>query len=279
MTDIPAIVRTRVAPSPTGDPHVGTAYVALMNYLFAKQYGGEFIVRIEDTDQARSTRESETAIFESLRWCGLTWAEGVDVGGPHGPYRQSERTQIYRDHVQVLLEQGHAFKCFCTSERLDKMRSIQKATGKPPAYDGACLRLSDGDRAELETNGTPYVVRMKIPSRHASYRCSDEGKALIASVAGKTVENSGYHLDFDKGECEFHDMKRGNIKIAFDTIDMQVLMKSDGYPTYHLANVVDDHLMGITHVLRGEEWISSAPKHALLYSYFGWDMPKLCHLP
>ena len=239
-------VRTRVAPSPTGDPHVGTAYVALVNYCFAKKHGGEFVLRIEDTDQTRSTAESERAILETLRWCGLSWDEGPDVGGPHGPYRQSERSSIYREYAGKLLEQGDAFKCFCTPERLEEMRVAQRASGRPSRYDGLCLSYSPEDVARREAAGEPYVVRMRVP---------------------------------DEGVCVVEDLRRGPVEFEYKTVDMQVLMKSDGLPTYHLANVVDDHLMGITHVFRGEEWLSSAPKHLLLYSYLGWQPPKLMHLP
>lgn len=239
-------VRTRVAPSPTGDPHVGTAYIALINYCFAKKHGGEFLLRIEDTDQARSTPQSEKMILESLKWLGLSWDEGPDVGGPHGPYRQSERSAIYTEHCDRLLEQGHAFKCYCTSEKLTDMRRHQIAAKQPPKYDGTCLSLTDADRAKLDAEGVSHVVRMKIPT---------------------------------EGKCVVQDTLRGEIEFEYDVVDMQVLMKSDGLPTYHLANVVDDHLMGITHVMRGEEWISSAPKHLLLYQYFGWEPPVLTHLP
>jgi glutamyl-tRNA synthetase len=239
-------VRTRVAPSPTGDPHVGTAYVALVDYAFAKHHGGEFILRIEDTDQVRSTRESEQAILDSLHWFGLTWSEGPDVGGPHGPYRQSERTEIYQRYARELLERGHAFKCFCTPERLEEMREAQRAAKQPPHYDGLCLTYTQEEIARREATGEPYVVRLRVPT---------------------------------EGACVFEDLLRGTITVEWKTVDMQVLLKADGYPTYHLANVVDDHLMEITHVIRGEEWISSAPKHLLLYKYFGWDAPVLCHLP
>jgi len=239
-------VRTRVAPSPTGDPHVGTAYVALVNYCFARKHGGEFILRIEDTDQARSTAESERAILETLRWCGLDWDEGPDVGGPHGPYRQSERSAIYREYADKLLASGDAFKCFCTPGRLEEMRVAQRAAGKPSRYDGLCRWLSAEDVARRERAGDPYVIRMAVP---------------------------------DHGVCVVEDLRRGPIEFEYASVDMQVLVKSDGMPTYHLANVVDDHLMRITHVFRGEEWVSSAPKHLLLYSYFGWEPPKLMHLP
>jgi glutamyl-tRNA synthetase len=239
-------VRTRIAPSPTGDPHVGTAYVALINYCFAKKNGGKFVLRVEDTDRARSTRESERAILDSLHWLGLSWDEGPDVGGPHGPYRQSERSELYREYVQKLLDAGNAFKCFCTPQRLEEMRAAQRASKLPSRYDGLCTSLSAEDVAKNEAQGIPYVVRLSVPA---------------------------------EGTCVVHDMKRGTIEIEWSSVDMQVLMKSDGMPTYHLANVVDDHLMEITHVFRGEEWLSSAPKHLLLYKYFGWEPPQLLHLP
>jgi glutamyl-tRNA synthetase len=236
----------RQNPSPTGDPHVGTAYIALINYCFAKRHGGEFLLRIEDTDQARSTPQSEKMILESLKWLGLSWDEGPDVGGPHGPYRQSERSAIYTEHCERLLAEGHAFKCYCTSEKLTDMRRHQIAAKQPPKYDGTCLALADADREKRDAEGISHVVRMKIPT---------------------------------EGKCIVHDTLRGEIEFEYAVVDMQVLMKSDGLPTYHLANVVDDHLMGITHVMRGEEWISSAPKHLLLYQYFGWEPPVLTHLP
>jgi len=240
------MVRTRVAPSPTGDPHVGTAYMALFSYCFAKQHGGQFLLRIEDTDVARSTKASEQKILDSLRWLGLEWDEGPDVEGPCGPYRQSERLDIYKAHVEQLLEQGDAFYCFCTPDDLDAMRQAQMAAGETARYDGRCSRCSAEDvRARLES-GTPHVVRMKVPS---------------------------------EGTCQFEDKLRGTIEIDWSQIDMQVLMKGDGFPTYHLAVVVDDHLMGITHIIRGEEWINSAPKHQLLYQYFNWPMPELIHMP
>jgi glutamyl-tRNA synthetase len=239
------MVRTRIAPSPTGDPHVGTAYVALINYCYAKKFGGQFLLRIEDTDQARSTPESEAAILDSLRWLGLTWDEGPDVGGPHGPYRQSERSAIYSKYIDQLLEGGHAFRCFCTPERLDEMREAQRMAKIPPRYDGRCLAVPKAESAE-RAKSEPFVVRMRVP---------DTGTAVI------------------------EDLRRGTIEIEWNTVDMQVLMKSDGLPTYHLANVVDDHLMEITHVIRGEEWVSSAPKHLLLYQYFGWTPPAFLHVP
>jgi len=239
-------VRTRIAPSPTGDPHVGTAYVALFNMAFARSQGGEFLLRIEDTDQARSTPESEKAILDALHWLGLGWEEGPDNGGPKGPYRQSERSEIYRKHADQLLESGHAFRCFCTSERLNELRAIQMENKQQLGYDGHCMHIDQAEAASRAAQGESHVVRMRVPR---------------------------------EGQCTFNDMLRGEISIDWAQIDLQILLKADGMPTYHLANVVDDHLMEISHVIRGEEWINSAPKHILLYQYFGWDTPVLCHLP
>ncbi|MDT0501932.1 MULTISPECIES: glutamate--tRNA ligase [unclassified Halomonas] len=239
-------VRTRIAPSPTGDPHVGTAYIALFNLCFARQHGGQFILRIEDTDRVRSTAESEQMILDSLRWLGVEWDEGPDVGGPHGPYRQSERGDIYAEHARQLIESGHAFKCYRTSEELDELRESRKAAGMHLALKPADLALPADEQARRENEGWPHVVRMQVPAT---------------------------------GTCIIQDMLRGTIEVDWAQVDAQILLKSDGMPTYHLANVVDDHLMGITHVLRGEEWINSAPKHQLLYEYFGWEMPELCHMP
>ncbi|WFF38482.1 glutamate--tRNA ligase [Moraxella nasibovis] len=239
-------VRTRIAPSPTGFPHVGTAYIALFNLAFAKSMGGEFILRIEDTDQVRSTAQSEQMILNALRWIGIEWSEGPDVGGPFAPYRQSERSEIYKKYAQELLDKGHAFRCFCTPEELDAMRKEQEANGLPVRYDGRYANLSREESDKLAESGKPFVIRMRVPT---------------------------------EGTCTIHDMLRGEISIPWETVDMQVLLKTDGLPTYHLANVVDDHLMQISHVIRGEEWINSAPKHKLLYEYFGWEMPVLCHMP
>lgn len=239
-------VRTRIAPSPTGFPHVGTAYIALFNLCFAKAHGGDFILRIEDTDQVRSTAQSEKMILDALRWVGIEWSEGPDVGGPFAPYRQSERMDIYKKYAMELVEKGHAFYCFATSAELDQMRAEQQARGETPKYDGRGLLLSQDDVKQRLDNGEPYVIRMKVPT---------------------------------EGVCEFEDMLRGTVTIPWEQVDMQVLLKTDGLPTYHLANVVDDYLMQISHVIRGEEWISSAPKHQLLYQYFGWEMPVLCHMP
>jgi glutamyl-tRNA synthetase len=240
-------VRTRVAPSPTGDPHVGTAYIALFNLAFARQHGGQFILRIEDTDQTRSTDESEQKILDSLRWLGLEWDEGPDVGGPHGPYRQSERKESYAQYAMQLVDEGKAFLCYRTGEELDELRTARRAAGGHTALKQSDLALPEEEVAKRKAAGAPYVVRMCVP----------EGE----------------------GVCVVEDMLRGSIELEWGMVDAQILLKSDGMPTYHLANVVDDHLMEITHVIRGEEWINSAPKHQLLYQYFGWDMPKLCHMP
>ena len=239
-------VRTRIAPSPTGDPHVGTAYMALFNWAFARQHNGEFVLRIEDTDQARSTVESEQSIYTALNWLGLDWDEGPNVGGQSGPYRQSERKSHYLEHVDKLLEHGHAFHCFCSKQRLDEVRAQQQAAKQTTRYDGYCLGLAADDVAARLAAGESSVVRMRVP---------------------------------DSGSCTFHDRLRGDITIPYSQIDMQVLLKADGMPTYHLAVVVDDHLMAITHILRGEEWLNSVPKHQLLYEYFDWPMPELIHLP
>jgi len=240
------MVRTRIAPSPTGDPHVGTAYVALFNWMWAKKHGGQFLLRIEDTDQVRSTAESEAAIMRSLRWIGLPWDEGPDIGGPVGPYRQSERTEIYQRHAAQLLETGGAYRCFCTAERLEGVRAAQLAAKTHMKYDGHCRRLPAAEVASRVASGEPHVVRMAFP---------ETGITIVP------------------------DQLRGGIEFQNEQIDDQVLQKSDGYPTYHLANVVDDHLMGITDVIRAEEWISSTPKHVRLYEAFGWTCPKFFHLP
>jgi len=240
-------VRTRVAPSPTGDPHVGTAYQALFNYAFAKGQGGKFMLRIEDTDQARSTKQSEEAILASLRWLGLEWDEGPDVGGPHAPYRQSERSEIYREHVDQLLAGGHAYRCFCTKERLDEMRArLQAEKAAQIGYDRHCRELDPAEADKRAAAGEAHVIRMKIPVG---------------------------------GECVMQDLLRGEIRKDWASVDDQVILKTDGLPTYHLANVVDDHLMGVTYVIRGEEWINSVPKHLKLYEQFGWEPPTFCHLP
>lgn len=241
-----AEVRVRIAPSPTGDPHVGTAYVGLFNWLFARKRGGKFLLRIEDTDRTRSTAESEAAIMRSMKWLGLDYDEGPDVGGPHGPYRQSERSDVYRKWTDVLLQNGSAYRCFCTEDRLAVMRARQSAAKLPPGYDGLCRQIPADESAKRAGAGEKFVVRLKV----------DKSATTVVK-----------------------DVLRGEIPFQNTEIDDQVLMKSDGFPTYHLANVVDDHLMGITHVMRAEEWIPSTPKHLLLYKAFGWEAPLFCHLP
>ncbi len=239
-------VRTRIAPSPTGDPHVGTAYVALFNYALAKKHGGQFILRIEDTDRTRSNTASEEMIFEALRWLGLEWDEGPAIGGPFGPYRQSERSEIYTEHVEKLVASGDAYPCFCTRERLNDLRAHQRENKLALGYDGLCRKAAPEEAAARRSAGEDHVIRLAMP---------------------------------DEGETTVIDLLRGEIRIDNAQVDDQVLVKSDGFPTYHLANVVDDHLMGITHVIRAEEWISSLPKHVRLYEAFGWDLPVFCHLP
>lgn len=239
-------VRTRVAPSPTGDPHVGTAYMALFNYCFAKQYNGEFILRIEDTDQNRSTFESEQKIFDSLKWLGLNWTEGPDIGGKFAPYRQSERKHIYPKYAEQLVSENKAFKCFCSSHDLDEMRKAQELKGETQRYDGRCQHLTETEIESNISNNLPFVIRMKVP---------------------------------EEGTCIVNDLLRGEISFPWKQIDMQILLKQDGMPTYFLANVVDDYLMEITHVIRGEEWLPSTPKTILLYDYFGWGKPVFCHMP
>ncbi len=239
-------IRTRIAPSPTGDPHVGTAYVALFNLAMARHHGGSFVLRIEDTDRGRSSEASEEMIFESLRWLGLEWDEGPDVGGPHGPYRQSERSEIYREHSAQLVASGAAYPCFCTRERLAELREEQRKNKQQLGYDGHCRAIPAAQAAERAAAGEEHVIRLRMP---------------------------------DDGELVVEDLLRGEIRFPAGQVDDQVLVKSDGYPTYHLANVVDDHLMAISHVIRAEEWISSLPKHVQLYRAFGWEPPVFCHLP
>ncbi len=240
-------IRVRIAPSPTGDPHVGTAFVGLFNHAFARKNGGKFILRIEDTDRARAKPSSEAMIEQSLSWLGLDWDEGPSKPGPYGPYRQSERLPIYKEHIALLVERGAAYPCFCTAERLEVVRKQQKEDGAhKTGYDRHCR---DIDRQAAEgriRQGEAHVYRLKMPLT---------------------------------GQVSFRDELRGKIEIDAMQLDDQVLMKTDGYPTYHLANVVDDHLMKITHVIRAEEWISSTPKHVVLYQGFGWDEPVWVHLP
>ncbi|KAF3361705.1 Glutamate--tRNA ligase [Chlamydiales bacterium STE3] len=239
-------VRVRIAPSPTGDPHVGTAYMALFNMIFARHHKGKFILRIEDTDRSRSRDEYEENIYKALSWCGITWDEGPDIGGPFGPYRQSERFDLYKKHAFELLEKGKAYKCFCSAQDLEEMRLVAAKQGGRQGYDRRCRNLSPQEIAEKEAAGLPYVIRLKAPLT---------------------------------GECVYEDAIKGRITAPWADVDDQILLKSDGFPTYHLANIVDDHLMEITHVIRGDEWMSSTPKHVLLYQSFGWKAPTFMHMP
>jgi len=240
----PNAVRTRIAPSPTGDPHIGNMYVALVNWAFAHQSGGKFLVRIEDTDRTRFVQGAEQMFLESLAWLGLTHEEGPDLGGPVGPYRQSERLPIYREHAERLLASGHAYRCFCTPERLAELRKQQK--GEVTGYDRKCRAIAPAEAARRAAAGEPHTLRLAVP------------------LEGVTC---------------FADGLRGRIEIENRNVDDQVLIKTDGFPTYHMGVVVDDHLMGVTHVIRAEEWIVSTPKHILLYQAFGWDVPQFYHLP
>ncbi len=237
-------VRLRVAPSPTGDPHVGTAYVSLFDLAFVRQQGGQFVLRIEDTDQVRFREDSEQQIFDTLHWLGLNWDEGPDIGGPFGPYRQSQRLEHYTPYVDRLLESGHAYHCWCSTERLAQMREAQQKSKQPTGYDRLCYGKTRDDRAALPGFSEIPVVRMLIPA------------------------------DLD---TRFTDLIRGELNAPHP--DDQVIVKADGFPTYHLAVVVDDHEMGITHVVRGEEWISSTPKHVLLYRWLGLELPAFAHMP
>ncbi len=237
-------VRVRVAPSPTGDPHVGTAYMSLFNLAFARQQGGQFLLRVEDTDRARFQADSEQQVYDTLRWLGLDWDEGPDKGGPFAPYRQSERLDTYRPHVDRLLADGHAYRCWCSGERLTAMREDQQSRKVPTGYDRLCVGKTEAERAGLPGFSPDPVVRMLVP---------------------------------EQPPLSFVDLVRG--EVSAPRPDDQVLLKADGFPTYHLAVVVDDHLMGITHVVRGEEWISSTPKHLLLFDWLGWERPAFAHMP
>ena len=242
-----SLVRVRFAPSPTGYLHVGGLRTALFNYLFAQKMGGKCILRIEDTDQNRKVEGAVENLINSLEWAGITFDESPHLGGDFGPYIQSERLDHYKKHVNLLLKQKNAYRCFCTEEELNAMREEQIARKEDPRYDGHCSHLSDSEvKAKLE-QGTPSVVRLKIDQSKDSYLVND--------------------------------IVRGEVRFRPDQIDDQVLLKSDGFPTYHLACVVDDHLMNITHVIRGEEWLPSTPKHIQLYEYFGWQAPEFAHLP
>lgn len=241
---LPGEVRVRIAPSPTGDPHVGTAYMSLFNLAFARRRGGRFLLRIEDTDRTRFRADSEQQVYDTLRWLGLDWDEGPDIGGPCAPYRQSERLETYRPYVDRLLADGHAYRCWCSAERLAQMRERQQKLKEPTGYDRLCHGLTREERAALPGFAETPVVRMLIPG--------------------------DVNLEID-------DLIRG--RVSAPRPDDQVILKADGFPTYHLAVVVDDHEMGITHVVRGEEWISSTPKHTLLYRWLGLTPPRYAHMP
>ena len=239
-------VRVRFAPSPTGYPHVGNIRTALFNWLYARHSGGTFIVRIEDTDVARKVEGALEAILEGLRWLGLEWDEGPEVGGKYGPYFQSQRLSLYREAANRLVEQGDAYFCYCSPQRLAELRAEQQKSKQSIGYDRHCRNLSEAEHRQKEKEGITPVVRFKMP------------------LEGQTV---------------FQDIIWGEVAVENSTLDDYVLLKSDGYPTYHLANVVDDHLMEISHVLRAEEWLSSVPRHKLLYQALGYEMPQLAHLP
>lgn len=245
MTSIKT-VRTRMAPSPTGEYHIGHIRTLLYNYAFAKKNNGQFVIRIEDTDQKRFVQGAQERILQVIKDYGLSWDEGPDIGGPYSPYVQTQRLDIYNKYIQELLDKGLAYYCFCTEERLKELKDKQRVLKQIPKYDRHCLNLTP---QEIELNlkkNTPYVIRMKVPNNEV---------------------------------VTFNDVIRGDIKINTNEIDDQVLIKSDGIPTYHFAVVIDDYLMKITHVLRGDEWISSAPKQVLLYRYFDWELPVFAHLP
>jgi glutamyl-tRNA synthetase len=245
MTDYTRPARVRVAPSPTGHMHLGTARTALYDYLLAKKTGGKFILRVEDTDVKRTVPGAEQEIMDGLRWLGLEYDEGPDVGGPFGPYRQTERREIYQQHARILVDNGHGYPCFCTPERLEKKRQEQQKRKLPPHYDGLCRKLAPDEAARRVASGEKYVIRFKMPK---------------------------------EGSTTAHDLLRGDIVIENQNIDDYVLLKSDGLPTYHLAAMVDDHLMQITHVLRGSEWLGTFPLHVNVVRAFGWDEPEWVHL-
>ncbi len=240
------IVRTRFAPSPTGFPHVGSIRTALFAWFYARHYGGQFIVRIEDTDVARTVEGAVEAIIDGLKWLGIDWDEGPVVGGKCGPYVQSQRLDLYHEAAKRLVAQDNAYYCYCTPERLEKMREDQTARKVPPGYDRHCRNLSEKERELKNAEGVVPVVRFKMPL---------------------------------SGQTRFHDIIRGNVVFENNLMDDFVLLKSDGFPTYHLANIVDDHAMEISHVIRAEEWLSSTPKHILLYSAMGYEPPEFAHLP
>ena len=240
------LVRTRMAPSPTGELHVGSFSIILKNYAFAKKHGGKFVLRVEDTDKVREVEGAGERLLETIKAYGLSWDEGPDVGGPHSPYTQSERLDLYVEKANELVESGHAYHCFCSREKLEAVREKAREEKRPPKYDRHCRNLSKEEVAEKLSSGGDFVIRLAVP---------------------------------DNRTIVYTDLIRGDIEVNSDIIDDQVLLKSDGFPTYHLAVVVDDHDMEISHIMRGEEWLSSTPKHILLYEAFGWTPPVFAHIP
>jgi glutamyl-tRNA synthetase len=245
MTNLPP-ARVRYAPSPTGDPHVGNIRTAVWSWLYARHTGGQFIVRLEDTDQSRAVPGSLERILDALRWLGLDWDEGPDIGGPHAPYIQSQRLPLYQEAAQRLVAEGNAYPCFCSAEELDAMRKRQQAERRPPGYEGKCRALPRDQAAQRVASGEPHVLRFAVPR---------------------------------EGSVTFDDMLRGPITVENRTLDDFVILKSDGFPTYHLAHIIDDHAMRITHVTRGDEWLPSAPRHALLWDALGYPRPVFFHNP
>lgn len=246
MSEPPPPVRVRYAPSPTGALHLGGARTALFNFLFARQHGGRFLLRIEDTDQQRYSAQSEKQLMEGLGWLGLRWDEGPDVGGPYAPYVQSQRLPLYRQAADELLGKAAAYRCFCTPERLQAMRAEQRARKQPERYDGRCATIPPAESERRAAAGERFVIRQRIPRT---------------------------------GTTTVHDLILKDVTFQNETLDDHVLLKSDGFPTYHLAFAVDDHAMQISHIIRGVDWLPSAPKHVLLFAAFGWELPVLAHLP
>ncbi|KAE8444861.1 hypothetical protein EG329_014109 [Mollisiaceae sp. DMI_Dod_QoI] len=245
--------RTRFAPSPTGYLHLGSLRTALFNYLVAKATGGQFLLRIEDTDQKRTVSDAEAKLFQDLEWAGIEWDEGPRIGGPYGPYKQSERTALYREHAEHLLHNGSAYRCFCTAERLHQLANYRSSLGLPPDYDRKCAHIHKDESNDRAAKGEAHVVRLKAPDRYPVF--DDLVYGLVRQRADLTTKPR-----------------------ALGSYDDPILLKSDGFPTYHLANVVDDHHMKITHVIRGSEWMSSTPKHLAMYQAFGWKPPKFAHV-
>ncbi|KAK2740121.1 Glutamate--tRNA ligase mitochondrial [Myotisia sp. PD_48] len=253
-TPVDSTARTRFAPSPTGYLHLGSLRTALFNYLLARRTGGQFILRVEDTDQKRTVPGAEQRLYDDLRWAGLQWDEGPIVGGPYGPYRQSERTELYKSHTGQLVTDGHAYRCFCSPERLDALARHRNELGLAPGYDGACIDISKEESAERAAKGEAHVVRLRVTEQYPGFKDFVFGNI---GQHGRAGQQGGYDGAFPD----------------------PILLKSDGRPTYHLANVVDDHLMRVTHVIRGTEWMSSTPMHMALYKAFKWNPPKFGHVP